>query len=107
VFVARELTAWRRARILFAVCVSKARELASSRQERQPLTSDVAVHPDDPTPESLAELPEVGDWSRARRNPFAGRTYVRVLPSDLPKQLPDNRSVADALRACLNGIRKR
>lgn len=56
---------------------------------------------DDPTAESLAEMPEVTDWSRARRNPYAARVGVRMLPADLAEAFPDDVSVATALREYL------
>ena len=63
--------------------------------------SDEAMHPDNPTPESLVDMPEVCDWTRARRNPYAARLGVRVLPMDLAKAFPDDAAVADALREFL------
>ena len=41
---------------------------------------------DDPTAESLAEMPEVTDWSKALRNPYAARLGVRRLPAVLLSQ---------------------
>jgi hypothetical protein len=59
------------------------------------------MKPDEPTAESLAEIPEVTDWSKAKRNPYAARLGVRRLPPDLAKAFPDDASVQEALRAYL------
>lgn len=56
---------------------------------------------DDPTAESLAEMPEVTDWSKALRNPYAARLGVRRLPADLAKAFPDDAAVTTALREYL------
>jgi hypothetical protein len=65
--------------------------------------NDEATQPDDPSQESLAEMPEVHDWSRAQPNPYAARLGVRHLPADLAKAFPDDAAVANALRSYLKG----
>ncbi len=61
---------------------------------------------DEPSPASLAELPEL-DFSRLRRlpNPFKGArfTNVRVLDPQLASAFPDSEAVNRALRRVLAG----
>ena len=58
-------------------------------------------NPDEPTAESLAEVPEVADWSSARKNPYAARLGIRKLAPDLARAFPDDSSVEAALRELL------
>jgi hypothetical protein len=46
-------------------------------------------------------MPEVGDWSQARRNPYARGRRARILDADLAKAFPDSSSVNTALRELL------
>ena len=55
----------------------------------------------EPSAASLREMPEVRDWSRAKRNPYARGRRVRILDSDLAKTFPDSVSVNDALRGLI------
>ena len=54
----------------------------------------------EPSVASLREMPEVHDWSRAKRNPYAHGRRVRILDADLAKAF-DSTSVNDALRELL------
>lgn len=60
--------------------------------------------PEEPSAESLAELPEL-DFSKLRRipNPYAGRTFanVRILEPDVESAFPDSEAVNQALRVLL------
>lgn len=60
--------------------------------------------PQEPTAESLAEIPEL-DFSKLRRipNPYAQRTFVnvRVLEPDVHSAFPDSEAVNQALRVLL------
>lgn len=56
----------------------------------------------EPHARSLAEMPEVRDWSRAKRNPYARGERARILDPDLAKAFPDSDSVNAALRALLS-----
>lgn len=42
-------------------------------------------------------MPEVTDWSKARRNPYVRGRRGRVLDADLAKAFPDSASVNAAL----------
>jgi len=55
----------------------------------------------EPSAASLREMPEVGDWSRARRNPYARGRRARILDADPAKAFPDSASVSAALRELL------
>lgn len=46
-------------------------------------------------------MPEVKDWSRARRNPYVRGRRSRILDADLAKEFPDSASVNSALRELL------
>jgi hypothetical protein len=46
-------------------------------------------------------MPEVSDWSTARRNPYVRGRRARVLDADLAKASPDSSSVNEALRGLL------
>jgi hypothetical protein len=46
-------------------------------------------------------MPEVSDWSAARRNPYARGRRARILDADLAKAFPDSSSVNAALRELL------
>ncbi len=59
-------------------------------------------NPDEPTVESLAEIPEVVDWSTARKNPYAARLGIRTLSPDLARAFPDDSLVDAALRELLS-----
>jgi hypothetical protein len=53
-------------------------------------------------------MPEVRDWSRARRGHWAGKVRggnARVLEPDLAKAFPDDRSVNAALRVVLEAAK--
>jgi hypothetical protein len=50
---------------------------------------------------SLREMPEVTDWSKARRNPYVRGRRSRILDADLVKAFPDSTSVNAALREVL------
>jgi hypothetical protein len=52
----------------------------------------------EPTAASLREMPEVRDWSKARRNPYTRGRRARILDADLAKAFPDSSSVNAALR---------
>jgi hypothetical protein len=52
----------------------------------------------EPSAASLREMPEVTDWSKARRNPYARGRRARILDADLAKAFPDSSSVNAALR---------
>jgi hypothetical protein len=54
-----------------------------------------------PSAASLREMPEVRDWSKARRNPYVRGRRARVLDADLAKAFPDSSSVNAALRELL------
>lgn len=60
--------------------------------------------PEEPTAESLAEMPEL-DFSKLRRipNPYVRRTFVnvRVLEPDVQSAFPDSEAVNQALRVLL------
>jgi hypothetical protein len=43
-------------------------------------------------------MPEVTDWSKARRNPYARGRRARILDVDLAKAFPDSSTVNAALR---------
>ena len=55
----------------------------------------------EPSATSLREMPEVRDWSKARRNPYVRGRLARVLDADLAKEFPDSSSVNTALRELL------
>jgi hypothetical protein len=55
----------------------------------------------EPSAASLREIPEVRDWSKARRNPYVRGRRARVLDADLAKAFPDSSSVNAALRELL------
>ena len=55
----------------------------------------------EPSAASLREMPEVSDWSKARRNPYVRGRRARVLDADLAKAFPDSTSVNAALRELL------
>jgi len=55
----------------------------------------------EPSAASLRAIPEVRDWSKARRNPYARGRRARVLDADLAKAFPDSTSVNAALRELL------
>jgi hypothetical protein len=55
----------------------------------------------EPSAVSLREIPEVRDWSKARRNPYLRGRRARVLDADLAKAFPDSSSVNAALRELL------
>jgi hypothetical protein len=55
----------------------------------------------EPSAASLREMPEVHDWSRAKRNPYAQGRRVRILDADLAKAFPDSTTVNEALREVL------
>jgi hypothetical protein len=55
----------------------------------------------EPSAASLRDLPEVRDWSKARRNPYVRGRRARVLDADLAKAFPDSASVNAALRELL------
>jgi hypothetical protein len=55
----------------------------------------------EPSAASLREMPEVKDWSRARRNPYVRGRRARILDGDLAKAFPDSASVNAALRELL------
>ena len=55
----------------------------------------------EPSVASLREMPEVHDWSRAKRNPYAHGRRVRILDADLAKAFADSPSVNAALRELL------
>ena len=55
----------------------------------------------EPTAASLREMPEVRDWSKARRNPYLAHVGVRHIDTDLEKEFPDSASVNEALRVVL------
>lgn len=58
----------------------------------------------EPTRASLREMPEVRDWSRARRGYWAGKLRMgmgRTLEPELAKAFPDDESVNAALRVVL------
>ena len=55
----------------------------------------------EPSAASLREMPEVRDWSNARRNPYARGRRVRILDADLENAFPDSTSVNEALRLLL------
>jgi hypothetical protein len=62
----------------------------------------------EPSATSLREMPEVRDWSKARRGHWAGklrRGDTRRLEPDLAKAFPDDESVNAALRAVLAAAR--
>ena len=54
-----------------------------------------------PSRSTLLEMPEVKDWSKAQRNPYARGTRARLLDADLEAAFPDSKTVNDALRALL------
>ena len=66
------------------------------------MSEEPTKNSDEPSAESLAEMPEVRDWSKARRNPYASRFGVRTLTPDLARAFPDDSSVNQALRAYLD-----
>lgn len=47
----------------------------------------------EPSAASLREMPEVTDWSGARRNPYTRGRLARVLDADLAKAFPDSAAV--------------
>ncbi len=55
----------------------------------------------EPSASSLREMPEVTDWSKARRNPYVRGRRARILDADLAKVVPDSSSVNTALRELL------
>ncbi len=55
----------------------------------------------EPSASSLREMPEVTDWSKARRNPYVRGRRARILDADLAKAFPDSSSVNTALRELL------
>lgn len=55
----------------------------------------------EPSAASLREMPEVTDWSGARRNPYTRGRLARVLDVDLAKAFPDSAAVNAALRELL------
>jgi hypothetical protein len=62
----------------------------------------------EPSAASLREMPEVRDWSRARRGYWAGRLHrgtARHLEPDLAKAFPDDESVNAALRVVLEAAK--
>jgi hypothetical protein len=54
-----------------------------------------------PSAASLREMPDVTDWSNARRSPYTRGRRARVLDADLAKAFPDSTSVNAALRESL------
>jgi hypothetical protein len=46
-------------------------------------------------------MPEVKDWSTARRNPYLRGRRARILDAELAKAFPDSSSVNAALRELL------
>jgi hypothetical protein len=55
----------------------------------------------EPSTSSLREMPEVKDWSSARRSPYVRGRRARILDADLAKAFPDSASVNAALRELL------
>jgi hypothetical protein len=55
----------------------------------------------EPSAASLREMPEVMDWSAARRNPYVRGRRARILDTELAKVFPDSTSVNAALRELL------
>jgi hypothetical protein len=55
----------------------------------------------EPSAASLREMPEVKDWSKARRNPYVRGRRGRILDAELAKVFPDSKSVNLALRELL------
>ena len=55
----------------------------------------------EPSAASLREMPEITDWSKARRNPYVLGGRARILDADLAKAFPDSASVNAALRELL------
>lgn len=81
---------------------SRKRSFESYRLAKQLLTNEERMKkPDEPSAESLAEIPEVDDWSTARRSPYAARLGIRTLSADLARAFPDDSSVDAALRELL------
>ena len=63
---------------------------------------------DGPSAASLRSMPEVRDWSRARRGRWAGKLRKgtdRRLEPELAKAFPDDESVNVALRIVLEAAR--
>src|SRR5262245_9949223 len=74
---------------------------SSPRDKRRAMSAKRTKKKHDPRAKSLREMPEVTDWSRARRGYWAGRlrrSTHRTLAPDLAKVFPDDESVNAALR---------
>jgi hypothetical protein len=71
------------------------------RARKAPLMSARRTKTNEPSAASLREMPEVVDWSKARRNPYARGRRARILDADLAKAFPDSSSVNVALRELL------
>jgi uncharacterized DUF497 family protein len=92
-----------RASVLFGCMLSSRRTMSftSSAPERRRSMSAKRTRASEPTAASLREMPEVRDWSKARRNPYARGRRVRILDADLARTFPDSTSVNEALRELL------
>jgi uncharacterized DUF497 family protein len=92
-----------RARLLFVVYVEVEADdsSGSSAPAKRPPMSARRTKTSEPSAASLREIPEVRDWSKARRNPYVRGRRARVLDADLAKAFPDSSSVNAALRELL------
>jgi uncharacterized DUF497 family protein len=78
---------------LCMLSVKRTGSSGSSVHARLPDMSAKRMKASEPSTSSLREMPEVKDWSRARRNPYVRGRRARILDADLAKAFPDSRRV--------------